>query len=401
MNIALVGPTDRSIWAFRRGLMQILQDEGHSVSAVCSRGEYVPRLQAMGVNHIPVEMSRFVNPFADIRYCLNLYQVFRTIRFDLVHTFTVKPNVYGAIAAKLAGVPELYALVEGLGFGYPDGESAWAKLSRLVLRSLYRIPGALCRRIWFINKDDESLFLSSGIISERQAVFIRSVGVDTDEYRMQSVERESVESLRRELGIAPETLCVTMVGRMTWSKGVREFVESARILQERWPSVKYLLIGEIQPGSPLSVPVDYLTGHGVRGLQWLAFRSDVRELLALSNVVVLPSYYREGVPRTLLEAMAMEKPIVTTDYVGCREVVVDGKNGYLVPIKDPESLAQAIERLLQDGDKRAAFGQYGRRWVEDEFDEGIVVRRVLRELYRLTPPTSVSGDSPGAEESRA
>jgi len=174
-----------------------------------------------------------------------------------------------------------------------------------------------------------------------------------------------------------------MVARMVWSKGVREFVEAAKLLQAQHADTKFLLVGDVEPGSPLAISNEYLTRGVSDNVIWLGFRRDARELTALSDVVVLPSYYREGVPLTLLEGMSLGKPVVTTDSVGCREVVEEGRNGYLVPTRDPHALAEAIGRLLNDPVLRAEMGASGRSWVEREFNEKLIVARVIKELYRL------------------
>ncbi|MGA1870319.1 MAG: glycosyltransferase family 4 protein [bacterium] len=384
MKIALVGPTDRSIWAFRRGLIRALCERGHNVYVLCPSGDYVNQIERLGAIHIAVKITRFMDPLLDLKYLATLCRVFSRERFHLVHNFTIKPNVFGAIAARLVGVPRVYALIEGLGFGYPEGFGLKPWISRRILLTLYRICCLLSTRVWFINLDDMRLFLSRKVISKKKTVFIRSVGVNIEEYSPSSVVQKYVENLRGEFGDTTERiLYVTMVGRMIWPKGVREFVDAARELEVTHINVKFLLVGEIQEGSPQSVPREYLRTQVPSNFLWLDFRHDVKEILALSDIVVLPSYYREGVPRCLLEAMAMRKPIVAVNSVGNRELIVHGENGYLVPMKNSKALASAIQRLIDDPKKRSKFGEYGRSWVEKEFDERIIVDLVLKKLYSM------------------
>ncbi len=381
MNVALVAPTDRSIWTFRRKLISSLIGRGDTVTVICSRGEYMNHIKQLGAICISVKFGRFMNPVTDLRYLITLLNIFRKNKFDLVHCFTIKPNIFGVLAAKLFRARQVVTLVEGLGFAYREDHGLIAWISRKVVLWLYWLSCTLANKVWFINRDDLDLFLSSKIIHKCKAVFIRSVGVDSDEYCIESVDPLQQAQLRKELW--NKRSYVTMVGRMIWSKGVREFVDAAAILEPRFPDVQFLLVGEIQDGSPLSVPREYLENEVGSNLKWLDFRQDVKDILAISDIVVLPSYYREGVPRSLLEAMAMAKPIVTTDSVGCREVVKNGENGYLVPIKDSSALADAISKLLDNPKKRTDFGSNGRLWVEKELDEKIVVERVLQELYGI------------------
>jgi N,N'-diacetylbacillosaminyl-diphospho-undecaprenol alpha-1,3-N-acetylgalactosaminyltransferase len=203
-----------------------------------------------------------------------------------------------------------------------------------------------------------------------------------DEFSMENIERARLDGLRAELGVEPEAQVVLMVvGRAIWSKGVREFVEVSQSARHWGLPVKFVLVGPVEPHNPDAVPQDYLTSAASPGFVHLPFRDDIRELLALANVVVLPSYYREGVPRVLLEALAMQKPVVTTDSVGCREVVEHGRNGFLVPIKDSPSLGSAIRTLLEDRDLQATFGEQSLVRAREQFDERKIVQRVLTDVY--------------------
>lgn len=358
-------------------------ERGIQVYVLCESGDYVAKIQSWGAVHIPVSMSRFMDPLHDLDYLWTLIKIFHQYRFDFIHTFTVKPNVYGSIAARLAGIKRIYALVEGLGFGYPEGPGFKLWLSRQIFLLSYRIACTLSTRYWFINHDDRALFLEKHLLPEPKAVFIRSVGVDLEQYSPEAVNEITLDVLRQELGAQYDAIYVTLVARMIWDKGVKEFVEAAALLHSNYPNARFLLVGEIQAGSPSTVPEEYLRNLPPNCM-WLDFRSDVPALLAFSDIVVLPSYYREGVPRSLLEAMAMGKPLITTDYPGCREIVKDGYNGFLVPIKNSLALSQAIARLLRDADLRFEFGRAGREWVERELDERIVVSRVIHNLYGFT-----------------
>lgn len=383
MKIALVYSDDFSIWHFRKGLIKALLEKDIEVYAISTAGKYVELIESLGAVHIPIKMDRFVNPIKDLKFLIALYNIFRVHKFDIVHNFTIKPNIYGAIAARLAGIKRVINSVTGLGYVFSDTPGLKLKVLRYIVKRLYWLSCKLSNNVWFQNNDDLTFFVKSNLISKTKAVLIKSSGVPLEEFTPDSFDRDKVAILKKELGIDDSTKFVTMVGRKIWSKGIKEFIEASKEVKKKYPSVKFLSIGEREEDNPSSVPESYLREEASKNFQWLGFRKDIKEIFALSDIVVLPSYYNEGVPRGLLEAMAMGKPIITTDTVGCREVVEIDKNGYLVPVRKSKALADAIEALVNDGKKRIEFGRYSRLKVEREFDETIVVERIIKELYQL------------------
>jgi N,N'-diacetylbacillosaminyl-diphospho-undecaprenol alpha-1,3-N-acetylgalactosaminyltransferase len=381
MKVAINVPRDVDIWKFHTGLIRALLARNIDVAVICSPGEYRERVQSLGVIYIPVELERFLNPASDIKLLWSFYHIFRREKFDIVHNHTHKPNIYGTLAAKLAGVRTVLGSVHGLGSVFNEVPGLKRKVLMNLTLGLYKFAFRFIDRVQFLNPDDLNFFVSSHMVSRDKAVLIKSIGVDLDDYTPELVEPMYLENLRSKLGIDHATQVVTMVARAYWSKGVREFVTATEMIGPIH-RVKFLLVGPTESG-PDAVPLAYLKQHESETFRWLDFRDDIRELLALSDVAVLPSYYPEGVPRSLLEAMAMGKPIVTTDNVGCREVVDEGRNGYLVPVRDSQALAKAIGDLLGDEKKRERFGRHSRMKVEAEFDEQSVVDRTLKLLYAL------------------
>ena len=382
-KIALLGPTDRSIWTFRKGLISQLIADGHKVTVICSGGSYVEKIKSIGANHIEADMDRFMNPLRDFIYLFSLLKIFRHEKFDILHTFTIKPNFYGAIAAKLAGIRDVYSLVEGLGFLYNENNGIKPFLSRFMLFTIYKLAFFLNKKVWFINQDDPRDLVRRKILPSTKIVFIKSIGVDKDEYSLDQVDKEALSKLRKEYGPNGNELFVTLIGRMNWTKGIREFIEASKITKERYPNVIYLLVGEIQEGSPYSISKKYLKNNEDENFKWLDFRSDIVELLTLTDIFVLPTFYREGVPRSILEAMSLGKPVIATDSVGCREIVEDGINGILIPTRDAKALADSIVRLFENPELRKKYGKVARERIERELDERIIVRRVINELYEL------------------
>jgi N,N'-diacetylbacillosaminyl-diphospho-undecaprenol alpha-1,3-N-acetylgalactosaminyltransferase len=333
-------------------------------------------------------MPRFVSPVADVAMFRALLRVFRREAPDVVCNITVKPIVYGALAARLAGVSHIVGMVEGLGYGFLEGGGWKTRVLRAVVTGMYRLGCRLSDRIGFANPDDRDQLVRSGVLPSRKALAFRSmVGVDVKSFSPGTVSPDALDRLRDELGI-PHTQCVVaMVTRVVWSKGVKEFVETSEAAA-RWPtSPHFLLVGPIDAAARDSVPEAYLRERASSRFSWVpTFRADLKEILSLADIVTLPSYYREGVPRVLLEAMALGKPIVTTDNVGCREVVDHGRNGFLVPVHDSRALADGIRSLVESESLRKVFGRHSRSKAEAQFSETAVVDGVMTRLLGLPSP---------------
>ena len=380
MKIALVMADGFSLWQPRRGLIRWLLSKGHEVYAISTPDEYIDRIKQLGAIHIPVEMDRCFNPIHDLAYLRSLIRIFKTHRFDIVNNLTTKPNIYGAIAARLAGVPKIVGSVEGLGQGLMPGSTWKSKAMCIAARQLYRLACRLSHKMRFMNTDDLEYFVSHKLIDQSKAVLIVGEGVNLAEYSPDLVNLDRVQALKAQLHATGDMQFVTMVARANWYKGVRQFIEASKIVSRKCDSVKFVLVGTIDEGAA-AVPREYLKEQESRHFQWVGFVQDLREVFLFSKVVVLPSYYREGTPNALIEAMAMNKPVVTTDNVGCREVVENGRNGYLVPVKDSDSLANAIGSLLDNPERLNEFGRQSRLMVEDKFDEQKTFHRIFSELY--------------------
>lgn len=357
--------------------MQALVAQGHEIIALCPRGAAFDRFAAHGITAVHYSINRAsLNPLREILVVIQLARLLRRLKPDLVHTFMAKPNIYGTLAACLAGVPVIYNLVEGLGSFYVD-DSLRSRAIRLCIEFLYRMTGRLSQLTVFVNEDDPQYFWSRGLITADKIRIIRSVGVDTEIFHPQAVSPQVLASLCQNLDITADQPVVLMVARAIWHKGLAEYIEAAKMVQQKIPQAVFILVGDVDEGNPSAASREYLQAQD--HILWLGPRQDIVELTALCDIYVLPSY-REGVPRTLLEAAAMARPIVTTDTVGCREVVEHGVNGLLVPVKNTEALAQGIVTLLSDSDLRVRMGQAGRNKAVKEFDVRHVVQQYLR-LY--------------------
>ena len=334
----------------------------------CAPGEdpdVASSLREMGITYRPVSMERTgMNPARDIRSCLDLAAVLRGLQPDVVFSYTIKPVIYGSLAARLAKVPEVYSMITGLGYAF-IGQEFKQKLVNRIVRTLYRVALSHNRRVFFQNSDDLEVFVSLKLIPETgRAVVVNGSGVDLDYYA------------DAPLSDAPVFL---LVARLLRDKGIVEYAEAARRLKLRHPKAVFQILGpyDSNPAAISRPQMEAWERDGV--LEYLGETDDVRPFLRRCTVYVLPSY-REGTPRSVLEAMAMGRPVVTTDAPGCRETVRDGENGFLVPVKDVEMLAQAMERFLVQPELIRSMGKRSREIAEEKYDVRKVNAVILRAM---------------------
>jgi N,N'-diacetylbacillosaminyl-diphospho-undecaprenol alpha-1,3-N-acetylgalactosaminyltransferase len=369
MKIAFVIFDAQSAWLFHRTLFRMLKANGHEVHVFAGPDEFVNSLSDVVSEFHPVEEStRFIAPLMDLLYTKKLYRLFRQYKFDVVHNLHGKPNVFGGIAAFLAGVPRRYSSVQGRGLPFSKNASLALRLLLPVVKVLYSFSFWLSNRVWFLNSDDMRDFVEWCLVREDKAGLIRSVGVDIEEFSPDAVSIRDRDRIRSEWGVGSDTIVIGMAARLSWSKGVKEFFEAAQHVSD----AHFILVGPCDDG-PDRVPEEWLHSKTCERIKWLGFRRDIRECIAAMDILVLPSFYPEGVPRILLEGLAMGKPIITTDTPGCKEVVITGENGYLIPPRDGMALSKAIMDLIRDGTLRTRFCVRSRSLCEEE--------RIIQELY--------------------
>ncbi|HWR97727.1 MAG TPA: glycosyltransferase family 4 protein [Candidatus Methanoperedens sp.] len=376
MRIAFFSHLDMNLFVFRLPWMAALQAVGHEVHAVVPRGEYFERFAAHGILAVPFEMRRgSLNPLRLAGAVRRLRVLFAGQCYDAVDTFTLQGSIVGALAARGAGVPLVICHVTGLGYLFTD-HGLKARLLRVPVRGLARRAFCAARRVTFQNPDDLAELAS--LIPEGKRAIIKGTGVDTDYFSLAAVAAAQVAALRREAGIGEASVVVTFIGRLLRHKGLAELLAAFTALSARHPEALLLLVGWRDEGNPGVVPTgEWARARAHPAVRFLGRREDVREILALTDVYALPSH-REGTPRTVLEAMAMSRAVVTTDVPGCRQTVEDGVTGLLVPREDVVALTAALERLIADPDLRRRLGEAGRRKAEREFSTRIVVDQVLR-----------------------
>jgi N,N'-diacetylbacillosaminyl-diphospho-undecaprenol alpha-1,3-N-acetylgalactosaminyltransferase len=378
-RIAFVCPDDFSLWHFHRDLIaSVAERHGHPF-AFTPPGPFAHRFQEIGATHVPLTLYRFISPARDLRVIAEMATAFRRHRIDIVHNFTIKPNVYGALAGRLAGARRVVATAEGLGVVFGDEAGGLGSVARLA-RAMYGWGCRMSDRVWFVNSDDRDLFLRLGFVKQRQVFQTISAGVNSANFRPATPDER--RRARAALGLPEDKPVVTMaVARLIWSKGVQEYMTAASEVLASGTDAVFLLAGAVEEDSPDAVPREAVAS--ARDVRWIGFAEDVKALYAATDVLVLPSYYREGVPNVLLEAMSSGIPVITTDQVGCREVVEHGANGLLVPPRDAAALARAIATTLASGEQALRMGREGRRRAVEEFEKSAVYDRVLTELYGL------------------
>jgi N,N'-diacetylbacillosaminyl-diphospho-undecaprenol alpha-1,3-N-acetylgalactosaminyltransferase len=381
MKIAIISNTDWYIWQFRKGLLKSLKEKGHDVIAISPNGNYVRFIEKLGITHIPITIvSKGMNPLKDLKILKDLYKIFKREKFDLIHTFTIKPNIYGAIAGRLSGIPAVMSSVVGLGYVFSQqNDNLKMRLVNIIATRLYKIAFRYSRCVLFQNQDDLEFFVSRRLVNREKTQIIKSSGVNLVEYSPLIMDSATIDRLKQELSINSNKVVITMISRLMWEKGVREFIEAAKILKNRYPEVFFLLVGGIDKENPSAISENYLREAEYNGyIKWVGHRDDIANILSISDILTLPSYYREGVPKAILEAMAMGKPIVTTNNVGCKDTVEEGKNGFLVPVRDPVALSDGIERLIKNKNMRMDFGKHSRQLAERKFDENIVIDNTIK-----------------------
>ena len=384
MKIAIVNNDDFSVLHFRKELILTLISLGHEVTVIVPVGKYNKGLLDLGVSVININVSRFIAIFSDLIYTIHLYKIFVKNDFDIVHNMTIKPNIFGSVSARFAKVNRIVSLVAGIGYIFSDHTTVRMRIVRELVIVLYRFAFSFNDKVWFQNQDDINDFVSLKILSRSKALLIKSSGVNMDKYNIDIIGKNNLDLLRKELRVPSDFKCVVMVAaRMIRSKGVNEFLSSATLLSRKYHDWCFIMLTP-REDTPDSVPQEFIDQHISSNIIVIdKFRDDSINFLAIADVVVLPSYYREGVPRTLLEAMSLSKPIITTSERGCKEVVVDGVNGYKIQSKSTDELAIKIELLINSRKDRVEFGKESRNIVGKYYRSSIIIDRVISELYDL------------------
>jgi glycosyltransferase involved in cell wall biosynthesis len=377
------------LYNFRAGLIRALVDAGYEVVVAAPPDDYSERLKELGCRYVPLPMSnKGTNPVSDLWLLMRFWWLLRKEKPIAYLGYTVKPNIYGSIAAHSLGIPVINNIA-GLGAVFIKDNS----LTKLVKR-LYKLALSKSNTVFFQNEDDRVMFVDAGLVPAAITDRLPGSGVDLAKFAYQApLEKvgldQVVEHVESDiLGLQPvhveHKVSFILIARMLFDKGIGEYVVAARLIKARYPQVEFNLLGFLDVQNPAAISRSQMNEWVSEGVvNYLGTTDDVRPFIQQADCVVLPSY-REGVPRSLLEAAAIGRPIITTQAIGCKEVVDDGVNGYLCQPRDAADLANKIEKmLLLSAEQRTEMGLRGREKIEREFDEKVVIGKYLRVLAGL------------------
>jgi glycosyltransferase involved in cell wall biosynthesis len=368
LKIGIVLNTAWNIYNFRLGLVKAFLAAGHEIFAIAPADDFVSKIEATGCTFIPVfNLSRKgVNPLQDLKFSYELFKIYKEKQLDVVLHYTIKPNIYGSMATRFFKVKTI-STVTGLGYSFlTDG------LVNKVVKRLYKTAFKTGTVIAFQNRDDKKLFEDLGICPATKTTLIKGSGINTSYFKPMPKTKES------------SNLIYLFVGRLLYDKGISELFEAAKQLKEKHSDTEIWVVGAVDEGNPSAVDKAEVEEQHEKGIiNYLGLSSDVRGIMQNADIVVLPSY-REGLPRVMLESLAMAKPIITTDTAGCRETIQDNKNGFLVPAKDADALAQAMIQMYElSTEERLQMGEVGRGMALKEFDEQAIIKRYFEEIEQI------------------
>lgn len=368
MHVLMTVNAAWNIWNFRRAVVQSLIADGHRVTIVAPIDDAVPALEQLGCRVVPLTMSvKGLNPVEDLKLVRRFRRIFRAEKPDVVLSYTIKNNIFGALAARSLSVPFL-PNVTGLGTAFLS-----SGLLRSIAELLYRKAFRGLPAVFFQNEDDRDLFVARGLTQPGQTILLPGSGIDLEYFSAATYPS------------ADEGPVFLMIARLLRDKGVVEFVDAARLVKAQRPDARFQLLGAIAAENRSAIDAVTLQGWVDEGVvEYLGTTSDVRPAIAGSSCVVLPSY-REGAPRTLIEASAMARPLVSTDVPGCRAVVQDGVTGLLCAPKDARSLADRFHQILDLSiSDREAMGRAGRFRMERLYDQNIIISEIRAAIATAT-----------------
>ena len=364
-KIAFVSNTSWSVYNFRLGIIKRLLALGLEVIIIAPNDDYSQKLKDLGCHFFPLSLDNYsTNPLKDIRTTFQLWNLYRQLKPDYIFHYTIKPNFYGTIAAFLNGIPSI-AITTGLGHLFFSNP-----IVTFITTNLYRLTGKLTKEIWFLNESDRITFIEKELVAPEKTFLLPSEGVNIEHFSPQPRRTFSNKTI------------FLYAGRMLKNKGVALLEKASNILQQRGYEIEVQLLGDISRYIPNGITPEQLNRWQIEGhIRYLGITADVRPFIANADCIVFPSYYGEGISRILLESASMEKAIISTDHVGCREVVEDGKNGFLIPIKNVVALVKAMEQFLSlNATDRKAMGKFGREKVKREFEEEKIISIYLEKI---------------------
>lgn len=364
-SILIIAGLGSSLVRFRGDLINTWLNAGYEVVAAAPEEEAREMVENLGVKYITIPLGRTgMNPVQDLKLLMALKRLLGKEKPDYLFLYTIKPVIYGSLAAYFSKNCRTFSMITGLGYAFANTNGGGGFLKRLV-SYLYRLALNRNEKVFFQNPDDQQFFLEQGLVDERKAVRVNGSGVNLEYFKTEPLPE------------GPQTFL--LIARLIWEKGISEYIEAARLIKDKYAEARFMLVGWEFEDNPMSVGQKYLKQWQEEGLVEIHGETDdVRPFLKQCTVYVLPSYYREGTPRTVLEAMATGRAIITTDAPGCRETVIEGVNGFLVPVKDSRALAEAMEKFIVKPELAGNMGRASRKLAEEKYD----VHKVNAEINR-------------------
>ena len=362
MKFILVSPKNRTSYNFRGDLVKKIISSGYEVIITGPNRDNIDKIEELGARFVEIPMNKNgVNPFKDLQYQKALYELFKEEKPDVILGYTSKPVIYGSIAGKKANVPRVVAMVTGIGYAFTSNTKK-AKIIRLIMSVLYKRAFQFADTVIFQNHDDRDLFIKLKLVKAQKCEVVNGSGVNTEKFAVADY---------------PEQVTFFMLSRVMNSKGIREYIKACSIVKEKYPEVRCLLLGAFE-GIQDSISESELKDYIDKGIiEYFGETDNVADYYKQCSVFVLPSY-REGTPRTVLEAMSMGRAVITTDTAGCRETVKDCENGFLVPIKDGEAVAEKMQKFIENPELISIMGEKSRQYALEKFD----VRKINTDMCK-------------------
>ncbi len=358
MLIVFSGNTSWSMYNFRLGVMKHFLNVGYEVCVVAPEDDYTEKIKAQGIRFIPVKNLKRSgnNPIKDLVLLREYIKIYKSIKPSFIFHYTIKPNIYGALAARICSFKNI-SITTGLGYAFANKGILY-----YFVKYLYKLSLSYPLEVWFLNSDDQIIFIKNKIVSANRSYLLPGEGVDTHFFKPPAINFES------------DVCTFLLVSRMLYDKGIQEYVEATKLLKQKGYNISSLLLGQIDMENPEAISIKTINEWQENGsITYLGQTKSVGAFIANTHAVVLPSY-REGVPKILLEAASMGIPIITTKIPGCVEVVEDGVNGFLCNVRDVPDLADKMEKLiLLSKEERLKMGNEGRKKMQKDFDEKIII----------------------------
>lgn len=373
MKIVIIGTTASSMYSFRKDLIQSLTRLGNEVYAFFSEYKDGDLLKVEELGAIPILYKQNrggLNPLSDIKSTLELAKKINSVKPDIVFSYFVKPVIFGTLAAKLARAPKIVGMLEGLGYSFteqPEGLSRKARMIKSIQVVLYKAALPQLDELIFLNPDDPKDLLGKYSIKAKSVHILGGIGLNLEEYTYQTPPNTKVINF-------------LFIGRLLKEKGIHEFIAATKLVKQKYPNVSFIILGatdEANPGALKRAELDKLTLSGI--IEYPGHVNNITDWIANSHVFILPSY-REGVPRSTQEAMAIGRPVITTDVPGCRETVINGVNGFLVERWSPEALAEKMIYFINHPEHIEKMGLESYKIAQDKFDAYKVNKRLLKIL---------------------